>query len=209
MATQRTALSRARVLDAAVAVADEQGIDALTLRRLAEALEVHPTSIYNHLPSKDAILSGLAERMLEEANLPDHVDTWQEWVRVFASSMRDLARRHPGSFAVLTRRPAQGAAASRHVEAALDAFHRGGFPVSTAWYALSGTALAVMGLAQNETASAGPTPTPVTAHLTAERFPRIAQTLLLAEADPDQMWALIVESLIAGLAAQLEPLDSH
>ncbi|MCA1713035.1 MAG: TetR family transcriptional regulator, partial [Actinobacteria bacterium] len=112
-------LSRDRVLEAAVQVADEQGIDAVTLRRLAERLGVHPTSIYHHLANKEAILDGLAEHLFEESGLGPDVSDWQDWVWTFATALRRLARAHPGAVAVYTRRAAIGRAADEHIEAAL------------------------------------------------------------------------------------------
>ena len=202
VAPQRRPLTSGRVIDAAVRVADEQGLDALTLRRLAEALDVHPTSIYNHLPSKESILDALAERLLTEAHLPTHYDHWQDWVREFATRMRALARRHPGAFAVFTRRAGAGPTANTHIEAALDAFRRGGFGVQNAHYAMAGTALAVMGLALNESPAPGPAPVVDTRHLTADRYPRIAEALAAPRTDTDAMWLLIIDSLVVGLQAQ-------
>lgn len=201
VADPRVRLSRARVLDAAVAVADAQGIDALTLRRLAQTLHVHPTSIYNHLPNKEAILDGLSERLVEEAQLPSVVDTWQEWVWGFATAMRTLARAHPGAFAVFTRRPAQGPSAAAHVEAALGAFQRAGFSTLQANQAMAGVALAIMGLALNEAPGVGPAPTPGLAHFEPELYPRIAEAVRLVPESTDGMWRMMVGAIVEGLEA--------
>lgn len=197
--TPREPLTRERVLAAAVAVADEQGIDALTLRRLAEALRVHPTSIYNHLPSKEAILDGVAEQLVNEAALPTSFTTWPDWVRAFAAAMRGLAQRHPGAFAVFTRRPAQGAGAEEHLEAALEAFAQDGFSTGEANAAVAGTALTVMGLALNEAPRPAPAPTPGLAHFQPDRYPRIAAAVAAVPETTDGIWELIVEALIVGL----------
>ena len=199
IAAGRRPLSAERVLDAAVQVADKQGIDALTMRRLAEVLDVHPTSIYNHLASKEAILAGLAERLIEEAALPMAFAQWQDWVRSFAVAMRRIALEHPGAFAVFTRVPATGETSTRHVEAALEAFRRAGFSAADARDAVSGVALAVMGLALNELPGAGPAPAVVAPERLPERYPRLSEALALGEPEPDTMWTLIIESLIRGL----------
>lgn len=200
--TQRRSLSRERVVDAAVAIADEHGIDAVTLRRLAEALGVHATSIYNHLESKDAILDALAARMTEEANLPLQCESWQTWVRTYAACVRDLAIRHPGGFAVFTRRAVQGSVGAAQLEAALDAFRRGGFSAEQTRYAVPGVGLAIMGLALNE-APAGPAA--ALPQIDAAHYPRTAEALAAGPPDrgTDRMWELLVESLITGLEAQL------
>ena len=199
VAASRRPLSAERVLDAAVRVADEQGIDALTLRRLAEVLDVHPTSIYNHLPSKDAILTGLAERLIEEAALPMAFAHWQDWVRSFAVAMRRIALAHPGAFAVFTRVPATGETSTRHVEAALEAFRVAGFSAADARDAVAGVALAVMGLALNDLPGTGPAPAVSDAERVPELYPRLSEVLALGEPEPETMWTLIIESLITGL----------
>ncbi|MDP9100868.1 MAG: TetR/AcrR family transcriptional regulator [Actinomycetota bacterium] len=196
--TARLPLTRSRVLDAAVELADSHGIDAVTLRRLAEALGVHPTSIYNHLPSKEAILDGVSERLVEQACLGAAFPSWREWVRSFAHAMRGLAQAHPGAFAVFTRRPAQGPGADAHLEAALDAFRRAGFAPRAANEAVTGVSLALMGLALNEGAVAGPA-TPGLAHLLPERYPRISEAAQAVPASTDGVWDLMVAALIRGL----------
>src|SRR5919107_5922432 len=97
-------LNRDLVLQTAIRLADAEGIDALTLRRLADALGVHPTSIYNHVPNKEAILDGLTEMLIVEADIPLVVADWATWVREFAAAIRRMARAHPGAFDVFMRR---------------------------------------------------------------------------------------------------------
>lgn len=198
----RVPLSRERILRAAVEVADAEGIDAVTLRRLAEALDVHPTSLYNHLESKEAILDGIVEELMTEANLPTVVDDWRDWVRTFAYTMRDVARAHPGAYLVFTRRPAEGPIASDQTEAALDAFCRAGFDITRARDAVVGTSLTVLGLALNECPPVGPTIAPDVSHRTHDRHPRIFEALEGAGEDADAMWEFVIESLIAGFGVR-------
>ena len=63
-------LTRERILRTAVAMADQDGLDAVTLRRIAAELGVHVTSLYNHVPTRDAVTDGIVETLLEEAGLP-------------------------------------------------------------------------------------------------------------------------------------------
>src|SRR4051794_36365976 len=104
----RERLTGERVIAAAVAIADAEGVEAVTMRRLADELHVHPTSLYNHVPTKDAILDGVAAQLISEAGLPHHFEAWQDWVRALARGLRDVARAHPGAFLVLTQRAASG-----------------------------------------------------------------------------------------------------
>lgn len=196
----RTPLSRERVIAAAVAIADAEGAEAVTMRRLAEALDVHPTSLYNHVPTKDAILDGIAEALIAEAGLPLPYASWQDWVRQLATGMRDAARAHPGAFLVLTQRAAAGPVGREITEAALDAFRRGGFSPLRAAYAVSGISLALLGVALNECPPTAPFTEPDDPEISAEEFPRTAEVLAVVDdADLDGAWDLVVESLIAGL----------
>lgn len=202
---ERAGLTRELVLRTAITVADDEGIDAVTLRRLAEVLGVHPTSIYNHVPNKEAILDGMIETMLAEARLPASVADWQTWVREFATAIRRTARAHPGAFNVFLRRAGTGPLAARHIEAALDAFRRAGFSVEQAARAVHGVSLAMMGLALDEGPVPAATAAPDFSHVSRERHPRIfeVEDAGLADATTDPTWDLVVASLVAGLTAHL------
>ena len=205
-AVRRERLSAERIVEAAVEVADREGVAAVTMRRLAEALGVHPTSLYNHLPTKEAILDGIADHLIEEAGLPTAFDTWQDWVRALARGLRDIARAHPGAFLVFTQRGAVvGPAASAHTEGALDAFRRAGFSPLTSAKAVTGVALALLGVALNECPPTTPFPTPDFSHLPPAEFPRIHEASAAAVGHENEIWELIVDSLIRGLDAAADP----
>ena len=200
----RPRLSTERVLAAAVALADREGPEALTVRRLADDLQVHATSLYNHVPSKEAILDGVVERLLAEADLPADVETWQSWVRAMADAMRGLARAHPGAFYVLTRRAADNPAAFRFSEVGLAAFERGGFGLRHAAQAVQAVSLAVLGLALNECPPPGDWVEPTPAQLEADGYPHLARAAAELESaghDQDGHWDTLVAALVAGLAA--------
>jgi TetR/AcrR family transcriptional regulator, tetracycline repressor protein len=90
------ALSRGRILDAALRLVDEKGMGALSMRRLGAELGVNPMSIYHHLPGKDAVISGLVELVFSgmRARYPDG-SPWQDQVRAWAETYRGLVRSHP------------------------------------------------------------------------------------------------------------------
>jgi TetR/AcrR family tetracycline transcriptional repressor len=89
-------LSRRRILKAALRLVDEEGMDALTMRRLGTELGVNPMSIYHHLSGKDAVISGLVELVFSgmRVRYPDG-SPWQDQVRAWAEAYRDLVRSHP------------------------------------------------------------------------------------------------------------------
>ena len=90
-------LSREAILTAALRIVDDEGIDALTMRRLAATLEVNPMSLYHHLPNKAAVLGGLAELVFAGLEQPDPGDTvsWDEQLKVAARAYRNALRAHP------------------------------------------------------------------------------------------------------------------
>jgi AcrR family transcriptional regulator len=197
-AATRPRLNRERVLLAAVALADREGPESLTVRRLADDLQVHPTSLYNHVPSKEAILDGVVDRLLTEADLPAEVATWQSWVSAMAVAMRELARAHPGAFLVLTRRAADNPAAFRFSELGVAAFERGGFSLRQAVSAVQAVSLALLGLALNECPPPGDWVQPTPAQLEADGYPHLARASLV-ELDRDAHWETLVQALVAGL----------
>jgi AcrR family transcriptional regulator len=90
-------LSREAILIAALRIVDDEGIDALTMRRLAATLQVNPMSLYHHLPNKAAVLAGLAELVFAGLELPDPGDAvpWDEQLREAARAYRNGLRQHP------------------------------------------------------------------------------------------------------------------
>lgn len=201
----RQPLSRERVVRAGLDIADAEGVDAVTMRRLAEELHVHPTSLYNHLPTKEAILDAMVDELIAEAAFPEAFETWQDFVRAMADGIRGVARAHPGAFLALTQRAAIGPAAREVTEAALDAFRRGGFAPAQAAEAVAAVSLASLGVALNECPPTSPFVTPEFSDEDAQRFPRIAEAVN-APAGPDaldRVWDLVVDGLISSLSARV------
>ena len=201
----RLPLSPERVVAAALAIADAEGADAVTMRRLAEELTVHPTSLYNHLPTKEAILDAMVDALIAETAMPTVYETWQDWVRAMADGIRTVARAHPRAFLVLTQRAAIGPAAREVTEAALDAFRRGGFTPQQASEAVAAVSLSTLGVALNECPPTSPFVTPEFTAEDAARFPRIAEAVALPISPDalDGVWRIVVDGLISELSARV------
>jgi AcrR family transcriptional regulator len=90
-------LSREAILTAALRIVDDEGIDALTMRRLASTLGVNPMSLYHHLPNKAAVLAGLAELVFADLEQPDPGDAvpWQDQLKDAARTYRNALQAHP------------------------------------------------------------------------------------------------------------------
>jgi AcrR family transcriptional regulator len=90
----RPPLTRERVLDAAVALVDANGIDALSMRRLGGELGVEAMSLYNHVENKDDLLRGITDRVLRAIEMPESGD-WKRDLRAHAISAREVFAAHP------------------------------------------------------------------------------------------------------------------
>jgi TetR/AcrR family transcriptional regulator, tetracycline repressor protein len=95
---ERTRLTRAAVVDRALALADKAGLDALTIRKLATELGVTPMALYWHFHGKDELLDGLAERVWSEMDLAvDRAAPWTEQIRALLESLLKVLRAHPAA----------------------------------------------------------------------------------------------------------------
>jgi AcrR family transcriptional regulator len=119
-------LTREEVLDATLALADEQGVDAVSMRAVARRLDVTPMALYRHVGDKQALLDALVERLLDELPIPDRGQPWRDRLEVLAASLRATARSHPDAFLMLLRRPAATPAALRRRDAVYDALRDAG-----------------------------------------------------------------------------------
>ncbi|AUX40101.1 TetR family transcriptional regulator [Sorangium cellulosum] len=124
----RGGLSRARILEAALSIVDREGLAALSMRRLGAELGVEAMSLYNHVPSKAAVLDGLQEVILEGLPLlGSPCGDWVEVLRSAARSFRGALAAHPNALPLFASRPAVTPAVLRHVDAALGVLRGAGF----------------------------------------------------------------------------------
>jgi AcrR family transcriptional regulator len=104
-------LSRDRIIEAALHIADGQGLRRLTMRRLGDALQVEAMAIYHHLPrGKEALMDALAEHVTTVAVDPSGLTGWQDVARVWAHAGRAALLEHPGVLALALTKPPQGTA---------------------------------------------------------------------------------------------------
>ncbi|MFJ5262534.1 TetR/AcrR family transcriptional regulator [Streptomyces sp. NPDC088387] len=132
----RTPLSRERVIRTAVAVADEKGLAALTMRAVAERLGVEAMSLYHHVPGREGLLDGMVDVVFGEIELPGGGD-WKSAMRHRADSARAVLRRHPWAVGLMDSRRSPGPATLRHHDAVIGALRAGGFSVPMTAHAFS------------------------------------------------------------------------
>lgn len=122
----RPALTRQRVIDAAVGLADREGIDALTIRALAVELDTRPMTLYHHVAGKDAILDGVVDQVFAEIELPLTDLPWRAAMRQRCLSAREVLRRHPWATSLMESRATPGPANLAHHDAVLACLRGGG-----------------------------------------------------------------------------------
>jgi len=122
----RGKLSRARILEAALELVDLDGLEALTMRRLADQLKVDPMSLYNYVDGKDALLDGIAEALWNDVQLPDGDADWRQALRGFATSLRGMAHAHPHAYPLLMARGIMTTPELQAIDGAIQALERAG-----------------------------------------------------------------------------------
>jgi AcrR family transcriptional regulator len=148
--TSRLPLSRDRVLRAAVALADAEGIDSLTMRRLGEELGVEAMSLYKHVANKSDLLDGMTDAVFGEIELPVIGADWRPAMRDRAISARAALNRHPWATALVSSRMSPGPATLRHHDTVIGTLRAGGFSVERAAHAFSAIDSYVYGFALQE-----------------------------------------------------------
>ncbi|MEZ0070724.1 TetR/AcrR family transcriptional regulator C-terminal domain-containing protein [Planotetraspora sp. GP83] len=104
-------LSLERIIDAALHIADGQGLRRLTMRRLGDALQVEAMAIYHHLPrGKEALLDVLAEHVTTVHVDPSEPASWQDRARAWARAGRTALLEHPGVLSLALTKPPKGSA---------------------------------------------------------------------------------------------------
>jgi AcrR family transcriptional regulator len=118
-----------QILDAALALADERGLDSVSMRSVAQRVGVTPMALYPFVGSKAALLEGMVDRLLAELPVPDPELGWRERLATLARALRVLARAHPSSFPLLLARPAVSPDSLRVVETIFQALSDAGLPI--------------------------------------------------------------------------------
>jgi AcrR family transcriptional regulator len=126
----REPLTRDRVVATAVGLADEDGIDGLSMRKLAQALGVEAMSLYHHVANKEDLLDGMVDAVFVEVALPEaDGERWRSPIRARCTSMREMLLRHPWAVGQLNSRRSPGIATLEHHDVVIGCLRAGGFSV--------------------------------------------------------------------------------
>lgn len=133
----RAALTRERVLKAAISVADRDGIESLTMRTLGQKLGVEAMSLYNHVRNKEDLLDGMIDAVFSEIDLPASGVDWRTGMRTRAISAHQVLLEHPWAIGLMESRSTPGPANLRHHDSVLGTLRRAGFSIGMAAHAYS------------------------------------------------------------------------
>jgi len=149
-AEPRTPLSRERVLRAATALADERGIESLTMRKLAQELGVEAMSLYYHVANKNDILDGMVDIVFSEIDLPSGEAGWRTAMSERAISTRNVLSLHPWASSMMQSRPNPGPALLRHHNWVIGTLRNAGFSIELTAHAFSAMDAYIYGFALQE-----------------------------------------------------------
>jgi AcrR family transcriptional regulator len=153
----RAPWTRAQLLQAALDLADQRGIESLSMRKLSQDLGGGTMSLYNHIANKDDLLDGMVDAVFSEVELPDDHD-WKTAMRERAISMRAAMTRHPWAVGLMESRRTPGPATLRHHDAVIGCLLDAGFSIQLAAHAFSALDSYIYGFVLQERSLAFGTP---------------------------------------------------
>ncbi len=134
---RREPLTPERIFAAALALADRDGLQRLSMRKIAEQLGVEAMSLYHHVANKDAILDGLVDAVFAEIEAPSAGEPWREALARRCHSAREVLLRHPWALGLLDSRRNPGLQSMLHREAVIGCLRAGGFSIRGAAHVFS------------------------------------------------------------------------
>jgi AcrR family transcriptional regulator len=174
-------LSKERILGTAVDLADDGGVDAVSMRRIAQALGVVPMALYKHVRNKDELLDGMVDAIVGQIDPPAEDTDWKATVRERILSARRVLLRHPWASRVIEERtrtrPDPTPAVMDYMESMIGIFRAGGFSIDLTHHALHAMGSRLLGFSQElfEDSAAGPDPAPPPPPEMTERYPHITE----------------------------------
>jgi AcrR family transcriptional regulator len=158
-AETRVPLTRERVLTTAVALADQGGIESLSMRKLAQALDVVPMALYRHVANKDELLNALVDVVVGEIDPPLDGADWKTTIRARILSARRALLRHPWASRVIESRTTPTPVVLEYMDSMIGLFRTGGFSLDLTHHALHSMGSRIFGFTQevfNDTSDVDP-----------------------------------------------------
>lgn len=203
------------MLRAAIAFADEKGIESLSMRKLGQQLGVEAMSLYKHVANKDDMLDGMVDVVFSEIDLPTSGIHWKEAMRQRAFSARDVLGRHPWAIGLTESRMKPGPANLRHHDSVIGCLRAEGFSIELALHAYSALDSYIYGFALQERSLPFETPADVAevsemmlAQFPAGDYPHLTEAMVEQVGKPGYDYADEFEFGLDLILDGLERLDS-
>lgn len=201
---RREPLNRERVLEAAVAFADEHGIHSLSMRKLGQQLGVEGMALYNHVANKDELLDGMVDLITRRFELPNGGQDWKGALRRSAISAHAVLLAHDWACTLSISRGTVGPARLGYAESVLGCFRDAGFSVQLAHHALHAYNSHIFGFTLQEMSrftldELGPHVAAISQGQLAQEYPRITETILGSVHDDEYEFALVLDLILDGL----------
>lgn len=199
--TPREALSRERILAAGIALADADGIDAVSMRRVGQALGVEAMSLYRHVANKDDLLDGMVDAVLAQFPVAPLGGDWRDRLGALVRGAHEVLVRHPWAPALASAREAVGPGRLRFVDGVLGILLSAGCSAQLAHDALHAVEVHVFAFTLQELRLRSTRGGYELDHLPsgAEAYPNLAVTLAEATHDHRAEFDFVLELLMVGI----------
>ncbi|TDC38323.1 TetR/AcrR family transcriptional regulator [Micromonospora sp. KC213] len=178
---RRVPLNRDRVLRAAVTLADDIGIESLSMRKLAQELGVVPMALYKHVTNKDELLDGMIDVVVAEIDPPEDGTDWKAAIRQRILAARRTMLRHPWASRAIETRQVPTPAVLAYLDAMVGTFRTGGFSVDLTHHVMHAMGSRILGFTQELfTPQATPADPAVVARAMAPTYPHLAEIAMAA-----------------------------
>ena len=180
---RRATLTRQRVLEAAVELADRDGIESVSMRRLGQELGVEAMSLYTHVRSKDDLLGGMVEVVMGQVRARRRGGDWKATLRRAVLAARGVLLRHPWAPAIIETRAAPGPATLRQYDTVMGILREGGFSLELTHHAIHLMGSRLLGFTQDpfdDSADPGPEAAAAVAEHLRATHPHVAEMALAA-----------------------------
>jgi AcrR family transcriptional regulator len=211
----RQRLSRERIVAAAMRIMDAEGLEAVSMRRVAHELGVEAMSLYHHVKDKEDLLDGICELVMSEFRFPEPSDDWERVARDGARAWRDVVRSHPSCMRLFAerRKPVTRPEALRPMEFALSVIRSAGLSERDAVLAFRAFGGYIQGSIMTEISPMVGEPSDGHEHhhmemaelLSPEEFPCLREAFpFFDECEPDEQFEFGLDMMIAGIRAKAE-----
>lgn len=147
----RSGLDRKSIIRGAIELADEFGLEPLTIRKLADHLGTKPMTLYHYVKGKEDILDGMVGQVFDEVERPNPELPWKDAIIQRAKSFRRTLKAHPWSLPIMESRKRPGPDILGHHEAVLSTWMRSGLPLQLIAHGVAATDAFIFGFVLQET----------------------------------------------------------